>query len=84
METEAVERVEQELDQFVKRSAREARDTEKMAELWAESERRVQEKRREENREAWLAHERLMERLHLSLADSHRGKVEKLLGEETA
>ena len=84
MDPEAIERVEQELDQFVERRAREARDAEKVAELWAESERRVQEKRREENREAWLRHERHMERLHLDLADSHRVRAERLLGEGAA
>ncbi len=46
MDPEAVERVEAELDAFVERRAREAKDAAKVEELWVKSEREHREKRR--------------------------------------
>ena len=84
MDPAHVEKVEAELDQFIERRAREARDAQRVEELWAKSEREHHEKKREENRAAWLQHERHMERLHLDLADSHRVRAKRLLGEGAA
>jgi hypothetical protein len=76
-----VERVEAELDSFIEKHAREVKDAERVEEIWAESERRDREKKREKNRDAWVVHERLMQRLHLDLADEHRAKATRLLEE---
>ncbi len=82
MDPETVERVEQELDQFVERRAREAKDAAAVEELWAESTRRDRERRREANREAWREYERHLERVHMGLALEHRAKADALVDEE--
>ena len=78
MNTEHVERAEAELDRFVEKRAREARDAAKLAKLWAESTRRDREKRRRENRAAWYEYEMHMANLHASLSEEHRMKAERL------
>ena len=78
---EVTEAVEQALDHFIEKRAREKADANRVEELWAASERRDQELRRRERREAWLEHERHMARLHADLAEEHRAKAARL-GEE--
>ncbi len=80
MDVEAVERVEAELDAFVERRAREARDANKVEELWAASERRVRERRRRENCSLWYSHHCHLHEVHQALADRHRERAEALLG----
>ncbi len=79
-DVEAIERVESELDRFVEKRAREVRDQENVEALWKESARRDLQRRREENRLAWLEHERHMERLHAGLCEEHRIRADELAG----
>ena len=83
MDPETVERVEAELDAFVKKRAREAKDAEKVRELWAESERREREKRRQQNGWGWIRHFEGLARAHRALAlenDNRVARVQALLG----
>ena len=81
----AVEAVEAELDRFVERRAREARDQERVETEWAKSERQHRERRRERNRELWcswhLGQAERLERTAAELAASHRARAEALTGE---
>lgn len=77
-DTDHLERVESELDRIVEKRAREARDAERVEELWAESARRDRERRREENREAWRSFHAHMQALHAGLASEHQEKAAKL------
>ncbi len=79
MDTEAVERVEVELDRLVEKRAREAEDANRIEVLWQQSERAHRDRRREENVEAWCDFHRHMARLHASLCEEHRAKAEALL-----
>ena len=76
MNPEAVERVEAELDAFVEKRAREAKDAEKVEELWAESERKVHRKRRESNGAAWIDYHEGLASLHRTLAHEHESKAD--------
>ena len=81
-DTDAIERIESELDTFIEKRAREARDAAQVEELWKASERRHRERQREENRELWRCYyldqaERL-ERTAAELAASHRARAEAL------
>ncbi len=82
LDTEAVERVEVELDRLVERRAVEARDAERVEEMWASSIRLHHARRREENLAAWRAyHLRQAERLlrtAAELAAEHRARAEAL------
>ncbi len=85
MDTEAIEageRVEVELDRIIERRAREARDTERVEEMWAESVRRHHARRREENRQSWIAFHRGLARAHAAISDEHRVKADALAGAE--
>ena len=69
---------ERQQDAFIERRAREARGQGRVEEMWAESVRRDRQRRREEHREAWLEHERHMERLHAALSEEHRARAAAL------
>jgi hypothetical protein len=71
LEMAALEKAEQQIDQFIEKRAREKADANKVEELWAESDRRHRDRRREENREAWREYERHLERVHMELALEH-------------
>jgi len=84
----AVERAESEIDHFIQRRAREKADANRVEELFAESERRHQDKRRRENRDLWRSYhldqaERL-ERTAASIAEEHRARAAALAVEEEA
>jgi hypothetical protein len=78
LDYEVVEAVEQQLDVFIERRAREARDQGRVEEMWAESVRRDRQRRRRENCAAWYAHEMHMSELHAALSEEHRAKAEAL------
>jgi hypothetical protein len=81
----AVERVEAELDSFIEKRARQAKDAEKLAELWAKSERVHREKRRQANGWGWIRHYESLARTHRSLAlenENKAARVRVLLGVE--
>jgi hypothetical protein len=74
------EAVEKELDLMIRRrdDKRVESEGERAAEeLWAESERRHAEQRREKNRAAWAAYHRLQ-------AERHRATLEALIGHHQA
>ena len=84
MDPKAVERVEAELDGFVEKRARQAKDAERVQELWAESERREREKRRQENEWGWIKHYEGLAFVHRALAlenDNKAARVRALLGD---
>ncbi len=83
MDVEAMERVESELDRLVEKRAREARDAERVEEMWASSIRLHHARRREENASAWRSYH-LEQALRLEataagLARDHRARAEALL-----
>ena len=76
---EAAERAEAELDRFISKRDREREEANRTEGLWRASERRVREKRRQANRQAWIDHHGKMYRLHLGLADEHTEKRSRLM-----
>ncbi len=84
MDVAAMERVESELDRLVEKRAVEARDAERVSEMWASSIRLHHARRRETNREAWrcfyLEQAERLERTAAELAASHRARA-AMLGE---
>ncbi len=78
-DVEAIEVAEAQLDQFIERRAREARDASLVEVAWAESVRLYNGRRRETNREAWRAyHLEQAERLEATaaeLARNHRARA---------
>jgi hypothetical protein len=78
-----VERVEAELDAFVTKRAREAKDANRTAELWLKSEREHREKRRHQNGLGWIRHYEGLAATHRALAlenDDKANHVRGLLG----
>jgi hypothetical protein len=65
------------LDRARDQAAREEENAEE--ELWRASERRVREKRRRANRQAWIDHHGHMNLLHLGLAAEHADKRSRLM-----
>ncbi len=60
-DAEHIVRVEAELDTFIEKRAREARDAERVEEAWAKSVREYHAKHRNENAQAWFDyHDRLV------------------------
>ncbi len=80
MDVEAMERVESELDRIIEKRAHEAKDAERIEDLWKESTRRERDKRRRENRALWHGHHEHMRELHSSLAAEHEARARALLG----
>lgn len=79
---EAVERVEAELDAFVNKRAKEREDANREEEAWKESTRRVNEKRRRENRQSLIDYYGHMPRLHLDLAAEYANRRSRLMPED--
>jgi hypothetical protein len=81
LDVEAVGRAEASIDAFINsRSKAKERANEEEA-LWKASERRVQQKRREANRQEWLRFYERMNHLHLGLAAEHADRRSRLLAE---
>ena len=83
MDPEAAERVEAELDSFIEKRAREAKDAENVEKLWAKSERVHRQKRRQRNGWEWIRHYEGLAHAHRSLAlenDNKAARVRVLLG----
>jgi hypothetical protein len=83
LDPEAIERVEAELDLFIEKRAREAKDAEKIEELWAKSEHVHREKRRQANWWGWIRHYEGLADAHRSLAlenENKAARVRVLLG----
>ena len=77
-ERESIEIAEAELDRFIERRAREAGEAELIEVAWAESVRRHHARRREENRQSWIAFHRGLARAHAEISDEHRVKADAL------
>jgi hypothetical protein len=75
--------VEKELDAFIQRRSRKGEmDRDEQEEIWKDSVRRFNARRREENRAAWCEHFERMKTLHWGLADEYDQKLKRL--EESA
>ena len=79
MDPKAVERVEAELDGFVEKRARQAKDAETVEELWAKSAARDCARRREENRALWIEFHSRLSRSHARISAEHEAKAQALL-----
>jgi hypothetical protein len=80
-----VERVEVELDTFIEKRARQAKDAESTAALWLKTEREQREKKRSANGWGWIRHYEGLARAHRALALENGDKaahVRRLLGVE--
>ncbi len=77
-DVEAIEVAEAQIDQFIERRAKEAGEARLIEELWAESVRRHHARRREENRQSWIAFHRGLARAHASISAEHRVKADAL------
>lgn len=73
-------KVEAELDAFVEKRAREAKDAENVEELWLKSERDHCEKRRHQNGLGWIRHYEGLARAHRTLAEENDGKAARVRG----
>jgi hypothetical protein len=80
-DVEAAEKAEAQIDAFISKRVKEREDANKEAKFWVEQERHHRERRREENRQAWLDFYEHMNRLHLVLAAEHADKRSRLLAE---
>jgi hypothetical protein len=83
LDPEVVERMEAELDSFIERRARQAKDAESTAELWLKTEDEHREKKRQRNGWGWIRHYEGLARAHRTLAlenDSKADHVRGLLG----
>ncbi len=79
MDAERTEAVESELDRIIERRAGEARDANRVEELWRESARAHSERRREELGAAWYDHHLRMREVHARLAEEHEARALRLL-----
>lgn len=79
MDVYALEKAEAQIDQFIEKRAREKADEQKIAELWAESDRREREKRRRENAQAWHDYYSSMARVHHGIAAEHAKRADGVL-----
>jgi hypothetical protein len=80
-DVEAVERAEASIDAFINKRHRGREKVNAEEEAWKESTRRVNETRRQVNRQAWIDYFDHMNRLHLSLAAEHADKRARLMAE---
>ena len=74
------ERVEAELDAFVEKRARQAKDAENIAELWLKSEREHREKRRRANGWGWVRYHTNLAEVHRGLSQEHDAKADHVRG----
>lgn len=79
MDVEKTEAAEKSLDEFINRRSKQKKRANQEEELWRASERRVLEKRRRENREAWIDFHGRQHRAFLDLAAHHADKRSRLL-----
>jgi hypothetical protein len=84
-EAERTEKLEAEIDRIIEKRAAERRDANRIEELWKESARKVNGRRREESRALWYGYhmdqaERI-ERVASEIAAGHRERAEELMSE---
>jgi hypothetical protein len=78
-DVDKIEAVEASLDAFINSRSKAKEKANAEEELWRASERRVREKRRRSNRQAWIDHYGHMNVLHRSLAAEHADKRSRLM-----
>jgi hypothetical protein len=74
-----VEAVENEINAFIEKRAREARDANWAARQWSESLRSYNLREASERRRAWVIFHRRLQVLHATLSDEHRSKADALI-----
>jgi hypothetical protein len=79
VEAERTEKLEAELDRIIEKRAAERRDANRIEELWKDSTRLHNERRRKENGAAWYAHHLRMHEVHARLAEEHENAALSLL-----
>jgi hypothetical protein len=79
MDAARTEVIESEIDRIIERRAGEARDAGRVEELWRDSTRLHNERRRKENGAAWYDHHLRMHEVHARLASEHEAKALSLL-----
>ena len=82
MEAERIEKLEAEIDCIIEkrsREARDARDANRVEELWKDSTRLHNERRRTENGAAWRARHLRMREVHARLSEEHENAALSLL-----
>ncbi len=79
MEAAKTEALEAEIDRIIEKRAAEKRDEGAVEELWKDSTRLHNERRRKENGAAWYAHHLRMHEVHARLAEEHEAKALSLL-----
>src|SRR4051812_34878742 len=67
VDVDRIEAAEKSIDAFINSQSKAKTRANEEADLWKASERRVQEIRRRENREAWLEYYEMMNQLHLGI-----------------
>jgi hypothetical protein len=80
---ETVERVEAELDSFIEKRARQAKDAECVEELWAKSTARDRARRREENRTLWVGFHSRLSRSYARISAEHERRSGERGGGDT-
>jgi hypothetical protein len=81
-DVDKIEAAEKQLDAFINSRSRDKEKANEEEELWRASERRVLQKRRRANRQAWLDHHAHLQAIHLDLANTHASRRSRLLAEE--
>lgn len=79
MDAARTEAIESELDRLIEKRAAEARDANRVEELWKESARIHERKRRRTNGAAWYEHHMTLSDVHRRLAEEHEAKALSLL-----
>ncbi len=80
MDAARVEAIESEIARIIERRAREREDANRVEELWKDSARLHNERRRRENGAAWREHHLRMREVHARLAEEHENAALSLLG----
>ncbi len=70
------------IDAYIERRARGRDEANAISEVWASSEKRHRERRREENREAWAEYHRGLALVYHALAAEHAAKADALIEEK--
>ena len=84
LDVEATEQAEQQIDAFVEKRSREAKDADAIEALWAVQDRLAQQRKREANRQAWIAFHRGLARSHAALSESHEERAARLAAGDAA
>lgn len=79
MDAARTEAIESEIDRIIERRAREREDASRVEELWKDSTRVHNERRRRENGAAWYDYHMTLSYIHRQLSEEHEAEALKLL-----